>query len=33
VFENRILRRKFVPKREDVAGGWRRMYDKEQRRQ
>jgi hypothetical protein len=23
VFENRMLRRKFVSKREEVAGGWR----------
>jgi hypothetical protein len=24
VFENRVLRRIFGPKREEVAGGWRR---------
>jgi hypothetical protein len=26
VFENRVLRRIFVPKREEVAGGWRRLH-------
>jgi hypothetical protein len=25
VFENRMLRRIFGPKREEVAGGWRRL--------
>jgi hypothetical protein len=29
VFENRVLRRIFGPKREEVAGGWRRLYDEE----
>jgi hypothetical protein len=27
VFENRMLRRKFRPKREEVAGGWRKLYN------
>jgi hypothetical protein len=26
VFENRVLRRIFGPKREEVAGGWRRLH-------
>jgi hypothetical protein len=25
--ENRVLRRKFGPKREEVAGGWRRLHN------
>jgi hypothetical protein len=29
VFENRVLRRVFGPKREEVAGGWRRLHNKE----
>jgi hypothetical protein len=29
VFENRLLRRIFVPKREEVAGGWRRLHNEE----
>jgi hypothetical protein len=29
VFENRELRRMFRPKREDVAGGWRTLRNKE----
>jgi hypothetical protein len=29
VFENRILRRMFGPKREEVAGGWRRLHNEE----
>jgi hypothetical protein len=29
VFENRVLRRIFGPKREEVAGGWRRLYTEE----
>jgi hypothetical protein len=29
VFENRMLRRIFGPKREDVAGGWRRLHNEE----
>jgi hypothetical protein len=27
VFENRLLRRILGPKREEVAGGWRRLHD------
>jgi len=29
VFENRLLRRIFVPKREEIAGGWREVRNKE----
>jgi hypothetical protein len=29
VFENRVLRRIFGPKRVELAGGWRRLHDKE----
>jgi hypothetical protein len=29
VFENRLLRRIFGPKSEDVAGGWRRLHNEE----
>jgi hypothetical protein len=29
VFENRLLRRTFGPKREEVAGGWRRLHNEE----
>jgi hypothetical protein len=29
--EERELRRTFVPKREEVIGGWRKSYDKELR--
>jgi hypothetical protein len=29
VFENRVLRRIFGPKREEVTGGWRRLYNEE----
>jgi hypothetical protein len=29
VFENRVLRRKFGPKGEEVAGGWRRLHKEE----
>jgi hypothetical protein len=29
VFDNRVLRRIFVPKREEMAGGWIRLYSKE----
>jgi hypothetical protein len=25
--ENRVLRRKYGPKREEVAGGWRRLQN------
>jgi hypothetical protein len=27
VFENRVLRRIFGPKREEVAGGWRKLHN------
>jgi hypothetical protein len=27
VFENRVVRRIFGPKREEVAGGWRRLQN------
>jgi hypothetical protein len=26
VYENRVLRRIFGPKKEEVAGGWRRLH-------
>jgi hypothetical protein len=29
VFENRVLRRIFGPKRDGVTGGWRKLYNKE----
>jgi hypothetical protein len=29
VLENRVLRRKFVPKREEAAGGWRTPHNEE----
>jgi hypothetical protein len=29
VFENRVLRRIFGPKREEVAVGWRRLHNEE----
>jgi hypothetical protein len=29
VFENRMLRRIFGPKREEVAGDWRRLHNEE----
>jgi hypothetical protein len=29
VFENRVLRRIFGPKREEVARGWRRLHNEE----
>jgi hypothetical protein len=29
VSENRVLRRTFGTKREDVAGGWRRLHNEE----
>jgi hypothetical protein len=29
VFENRVLRRIFEPKMEEVAGGWRRLHNEE----
>jgi hypothetical protein len=27
VFENRVLRRIFGPKREEVTGGWRKLHN------
>jgi hypothetical protein len=29
VFENRVLRRIFEPKRVEVAGGWRKLHNEE----
>jgi hypothetical protein len=29
VFENRVLRRKFGPKRDEMVRGWRRLYNEE----
>jgi hypothetical protein len=29
VFENRVQRRIFGPKRDEVAGGWREMHNEE----
>jgi hypothetical protein len=29
VFENRVLRRIVGPKRDDVTGGWRKLYNEE----
>jgi hypothetical protein len=29
VFENRVLKRIYGPKREEVAGDWRRMHNEE----
>jgi hypothetical protein len=29
VFENRVLRRTFGPKREDVTGEWRKLHNEE----
>jgi hypothetical protein len=29
VFENRLLRRIFGPKKEEVAGGWKRLHNEE----
>jgi hypothetical protein len=31
VFENRVLRRIFGPKRYEVTGGWRKLHNKELR--
>jgi hypothetical protein len=28
-FENRVLRRIFEPKRDEVKGGWRKLYNEE----
>jgi hypothetical protein len=29
VFENRVLRRLFGPKRDEVTGGWRKLHNEE----
>jgi hypothetical protein len=29
VFENKVLRRVFGPKRDEVTGGWRKLYNEE----
>jgi hypothetical protein len=29
VFENRVLRRMFVPKRDEVTGEWRKLHNEE----
>jgi hypothetical protein len=29
VFENRVLRRLFGPKRDDLTGGWRKLHNEE----
>jgi hypothetical protein len=29
VFENRVLRRMFGPKRDEVTGGWRKLHNEE----
>jgi hypothetical protein len=29
MFENRVLRRIFGPKREEAVGGWRRLHNEE----
>jgi hypothetical protein len=29
VFENRVVRRMFEPKRDEVTGGWRNLHNKE----
>jgi hypothetical protein len=29
VFQNRVLRRIFGPKRDEVAGGWKRLHNEE----
>jgi hypothetical protein len=31
VFENRMLRRLFGPRRDEVTGGWRKLHDEELR--
>jgi hypothetical protein len=31
VFENRVLRRIFGPKRDEVKGGWRKLHNEELR--
>jgi hypothetical protein len=32
LFENRVLRRIFVLKRDEVTGGWRELHNEESRR-
>jgi hypothetical protein len=29
VFENKVLRRMFGPKRDEVTGGWRKLHNEE----
>jgi hypothetical protein len=29
VFENRVLTRTFVPKRDEIMGGWRKLHNEE----
>jgi hypothetical protein len=29
VFQNRVLRRMFGPKRDEVTGGWRKLHNEE----
>jgi hypothetical protein len=29
VYENRVLRRKFGPRRDEVTGGWRKLHNEE----
>jgi hypothetical protein len=29
VFENRVLKRIFVPKTDELIGGWRKLYNEE----
>jgi hypothetical protein len=29
VFDNRVLRRIFVPKRDEVIGGWKKLHNEE----
>jgi hypothetical protein len=29
VFENRVLRRIFAPKRDEMTGGWRKLHNEE----
>jgi hypothetical protein len=31
VFEKRVLRRRFGPKRDEVTGGWRKLHTEELR--
>jgi hypothetical protein len=30
VFENRVLRRIFGPKRDEVTGGWRKLHNEDE---